>query len=185
MTRYFTRTGDGGSTGLLGSGRVSKNDLRMETLGAVDETSAALGLARSLCQAPGLAEIILQVQRELYRFMSEVAASPENSQRFHVIDAEKVEWLEAQMELLEQKVSPIKEFVVPGDSPASAALDLARAVARRAERRVVELKQRGDIENPDLLRFMNRLSSLCFLMELFEIQHSSKRKPTFAKEQSL
>jgi cob(I)alamin adenosyltransferase len=184
MSQFYTRSGDGGSTGLLGSGRVPKNDLRMEALGAVDETSAALGLARSLCQAPGLSEMILQVQRELYRLMSEVAASEEAVQRFHSIDANKVAWVEEQADWLSQRVNVARDFIVPGDTPAGAAIDLARAVARRAERRLVDLMQRGDISNPELIKFMNRLSSLIFLMELYETQASGKARPTLAKDHS-
>ncbi len=100
--------------------------------------------------------------------MAELAASPENSARFRSIDAQRVTWLEDQLENLNHQVEIPKEFIVPGDRVEGAFLDLARTVVRRAERRVSELLHRGDISNPDLLRYLNRLSSYCFLLELRE-----------------
>jgi cob(I)alamin adenosyltransferase len=181
MSVFYTRAGDDGYTGLLGEGRVPKYDIRPEALGSIDEAMAALGMARAACQTPGMPEIILQVQRDLYSLMAETAATPENAQKFHVIDGSKVAWLEQQTDAMTALVEMPREFIIPGDIVSGAMLDLARTVVRRAERRVAELLLRGDIQNPELMRFLNRLSSLCFVMELREIQFVAGNKPTLAK----
>lgn len=184
MDKFYTRRGDDGTTGILGGGRLPKDHPRPEAVGTIDEANAALGLARSSCKTDQSAEIILAVQRDLYGLMGEVAATPENAERFRVIDAERVEWLEAQIEHLSKSVEPQSEFIVPGDTHAGAALDLARTVVRRAERRLTTLWREDEIENPELLRYLNRLSSLCFVLELFENQAAGQSKPTIAKHNS-
>ena len=168
MSPFYTRTGDAGNTGLLGEGRVPKFDLRIETLGAVDEATAALGLARATSKAVQTAPLLLEAQRDLYKLMAEVGATPENALKFRSIDEKRVAWLEEQTDMLEQQVGVPSEFILPGENPASAALAVARTVVRRAERRVVELHQSGGLENLQLLAYLNRLSSLCFVLELLE-----------------
>jgi cob(I)alamin adenosyltransferase len=113
--------------------------------------------------------------------MAEVAATPENAQTFHFIDAARVTWLEERTDELTKLVEMPKEFILPGDSVAGAALSLARAIIRRAERRVVELFDADEIKNPDLQRYLNRLSSLCFVLELLENQ-AAGHKTTLAKK---
>jgi cob(I)alamin adenosyltransferase len=181
MSSFYTRAGDDGYTGLLGEGRVPKYDIRPEALGSIDEAMAALGMARVACQSPGMAEIILQVQRDLYSLMAETAATPENAEKFHFIDEARVAWLEKHTDALSLLVEMPGEFIIPGDFQSGAMLDLARTIVRRAERRVAELLLRGDIQNPELMRYLNRLSSLCFVMEIREIQFLGRNKPTFAK----
>jgi len=183
MSSFYTRSGDSGTTGLLGEGRVSKSDVRMEALGGLDEATAALGLARATCQSGRIAPVLLETQRDLYKIMAEVAATPENAARFRQIDAARVAWLEAQIDALSQEVTIPQEFILPGDTPGGAALALSRAVVRRAERRVVELRESGLLENVELLRYLNRLSSLCFLLELLE-NHDAGLATTLAKEQA-
>ena len=177
----YTRTGDDGTTGLLGEDRVSKDHPRIEALGALDEASAALGLARASCLATQTAPILREVQRDLYRLMAEVAATPENADKFTGIDAGRVSWLEEQADAIHKLVSLPKEFILPGDTPSGAALSLARAVVRRAERRVTELFTLEELSNPELLRYINRLSSLCFVLELLENQTAGK-STSLAKE---
>lgn len=181
MTLFYTRNGDDGYTGLLGEGRVPKHHPRVEAVGALDEATAALGMARALCQSPRTAAALLTAQRDLYALMAEVAATPERAARFRVIDRSRVSWLEEQSDGSSAQVEMPKEFIVPGDSPAGAALALARAIVRRAERRVAALFHAGEIENADLLGYLNRLSSLCFVLELLENQAVGKRTPTLAK----
>jgi cob(I)alamin adenosyltransferase len=177
----YTGKGDRGTTGLLGEGRVSKSDLRIETLGAIDEANAALGMARALCQSQQAKDNLLQIQRDLYGLMGEVAATHENTARFRIIGQEQVAHLEALLLELDHLVQLPGEFIVPGDNLASAALDLARTITRRAERRLVELSERGDVENPQLQRYLNRLSSYCYALELLENDLSGTGKPTLAK----
>ena len=181
MPSFYSRAGDDGTTGLLGEGRVPKYDLRLEVLGTIDEATAAIGLARVHCQAPESNDLLIKIQRELYLLMGEVAATPKNAEKFHAIDEQNVAWLEECTALLEQQVEMPREFILPGDTLAGAALDLARTIVRRSERRVAELLQRGGISNPELLRYLNRLSSLIFVLELRENQVAGRDKPTLAK----
>jgi len=172
---FYTAKGDDGTTGLLGEGRVPKYHDRIEAVGALDEASAALGLARAQCSAPQTAPILTEVQRDLYKLMAEVAATPENAERFHFIDAARVKWLEQQTDELSEIVEMPKQFILPGDTLGGAALSLARAVVRRAERRVVSLFDGEEVGNADLQRYLNRLSSLCFVLELLENQYAGKK----------
>ena len=177
---FYTSKGDDGTTNLLGEGRVAKYHVRIEAVGTLDEASAALGLARAQCRDPHSNGILLEAQRDLYKLMAEVAATPENAERFRFIDAGRVTWLEEQTDKLSKMVEIPKEFILPGDSVAGAALSLARAIVRRAERRVVELFDAEEVKNPDLQRYLNRLSSLCFVLELLENQ-AAGHKTTLAK----
>jgi cob(I)alamin adenosyltransferase len=172
---FYTAKGDDGTTGLLGEGRVPKYHVRMEAIGALDEASAALGLARAQCIALQTAPILLQAQRDLYKLMAEVAATPENAKQFHFIDQLRVTWLEEQTDALSAVVEMPGEFILPGDTLGGAALSMARAIVRRAERCVVSLFDEDEVANPDLQRYLNRLSSLCFVLELLENQNAGKR----------
>ena len=95
MSPFYTRTGDDGSTGLLGESRPLKYHPRIEALGALDEASAALGLARALCQAPQAKPILMDIQRDLYALMAEIAAAPENTERFQALEPLRIQWLES------------------------------------------------------------------------------------------
>lgn len=178
---FYTRRGDDGTTGLLGQGRVYKHHPRVEALGALDEASAALGLARSSCHAQQTPPILRQAQKDLYRLMAEVAATPENAEKFQSINSARVEWLETQADTISRQVTLPKEFILPGDTPSGAALSLARAIVRRAERRVSELFDLNELSNPELLRYLNRLSSLCFVLEILENQ-AAGQSTSLAKE---
>jgi cob(I)alamin adenosyltransferase len=180
---FYTAKGDDGTTGLIGEGRVPKYHTRMEALGALDEASAALGMARAQTTAAQTAPILLGAQRDLYKLMAEVAATPENAERFRSIDDARVRWLEEQTDALSHIVAMPREFILPGDTSGGAALSLARAIVRRAERRVVALFDEGEVANPDLQRYLNRLSSLCFVLELLENQSAGK-STSLAKENS-
>ena len=170
---FYTRKGDNGTTGLLGKGRIAKHHLRMETIGTLDESSASLGLARAAALDAQCRSLLLETQRDLYRLMSEVAATTENVNQFH-FDPRRVDWLEEQIDALSKTVEMPKEFIVPGASAAGAALSLARTIVRRAERRVVELFDKKEITNPALQQYLNRLSSLLFALELLENQAAGK-----------
>jgi cob(I)alamin adenosyltransferase len=178
---FYTSKGDDGTTNLLGEGRVAKYHARIEAVGTLDESTAALGLARAQCVDPHSGTILLQAQRDLYRLMAEVAATPGNAEQFRFIDSARIAWLEEQTDSLSKLVEMPREFILPGDSLAGAALSLARTIVRRAERRVVELFDSREITNPDLQRYLNRLSSLCFVLELLENQ-TAGRNTTLAKE---
>jgi len=181
MPSIYTKTGDQGNTGLLGEGRVPKFDLRIETLGALDEATAALGLARASANAPEISPMIVEIQRDLYKLMAEVGATPENASKFRFIDESRVKWIETQTDTISAEIEVPREFILPGEVPSSAAMSLARTIIRRAERRVVELYHSGGLENLSLLAYLNRLSSLCFALELLE-NHQAGQKTKMAKE---
>lgn len=172
MSPNYTRDGDDGKTGLLGKGRLPKYHSRIEALGTLDEASAALGLARALSKAPQTGPVLVDVQRDLYNLMAEVAATPENVGHFRTIDLPRLHWLESQTDAIAAVAPQPAEFVLPGDSLAGAALSLSRTIVRRAERRLAELLDKGEVDNPVLLQYLNRLSSLCFAIELLENQQA-------------
>lgn len=182
MKKFYTRTGDDGKTGLLGEGRVEKFDLRMEALGTLDELSATLGLARSFQTDPVIVQRIVDIQRKLYELMAEVAATPENAGKFAKIDSDSLLRLEEEIDRISMLVDIPEGFIVPGESTGSAAMAVARTITRRAERRVAELLRRGDLQNHYLLHYLNRLSSLFFVMELELIKTQTTHQPVMAKE---
>jgi cob(I)alamin adenosyltransferase len=177
MPSFYTRKGDEGQTGLLGKNRVYKDDVIIETLGSIDELTSVLGMARSTSQLSLVQELIIHIQRDLFHLLSEVAAAPEQLERFNYIRAEHVEWFESEITRLEEKVVIPPYFILPGDSKAGAAIDLARTVTRRAERNLVRLVHSGVLTNPNIQKYLNRLSSFLFVLELYEIDQSGL-KPT-------
>lgn len=184
MNKFYTQKGDDGYTGRLGKGRIPKNHQVIEAIGTIDEASAVLGLARAQTQDQDTNELLLDVQRDLYHLMAELSATEENVQKFQVIDDERVAWLESKVDSISDMIESPNEFIIPGDSISGAALALARNVARRAERRVVELHLEGEIENQNVMRYLNRLSSLCFVLELQEYQRDSTSRISLAKNVS-
>ncbi len=182
IMKFYTSSGDDGFTSLLGEGRVPKYHPRPDAVGTIDEATAALGAARAFCRSEQSISLLLQVQRDLYQMMAEAAATPANALRFRKIDPQRVGWLEEQTDAISATVAIPNEFILPGDTPASGLLSLARAIIRRAERKIAELVHSGEIENIDILRYLNRLSSLCFALELLEIQAAGGSSPTLAKE---
>ncbi len=182
MPPFYTRSGDDGYTGLLGDERVPKYHPRPEAVGDLDEASAALGMARAACRTSQTAEMTQQAQRDLYQLMAEISALPANAALFRRIDADRVDWLEKQIDAILGQITLPDEFILPGDSTAGACLALARTVVRRAERRVVRLYHEHELENPYLLSYLNRLSSLCFVLEILEDQASGVAAPTLAKQ---
>jgi len=183
MPPFYTRNGDDGKTGLLGEGRISKAHPRVETLGTLDEASAALGFARAISQDHHIRDLIQEIQRDLYNMMAEIAATPENTHHFQVLNEDRILWLESQVDTLASITKIPKDFILPGDTPSEAAFSMARTIVRRAERRLAELQELGSINNPILLKYINRLSTLCFIIELFETQ-SNGNSSTIAKGKS-
>lgn len=163
-----TRGGDGGETSLLYGGRVPKDDLHTEAYGALDEAISAMGLGRSLCQNRDVARALLELERECFTVGAELATDPGHRTRlekhFQVLGAEAVDRLEAEVHRLEAEIGLPSGFVLPGVTPASAAIDLARSLTRRAERRAVSLRRAGELGNPEVTRYLNRLSDLLFML---------------------
>ncbi len=160
--RLYTRRGDDGSTDLLGA-RVNKDDPRVEALGALDEATSAIGLSRSLAANDRVSADLIDVQRDLYRIMAELAFSPELRPASYDFAEDRIAWLEAETDSLAESVDLPREFILPGESAPGAAMDVARTVVRRAERQAVSLARTGYALNPHILGYLNRLSSLLFI----------------------
>ena len=170
--KIYTKTGDSGDTGLFGGVRVSKTHVRVAAYGDVDETNAALGLARaSLQPSPGCADLIgmlERIQRDLFALGARLA-DPQHKIADRVakavIAADDIARLEGWIDGLEEALPPLRRFVLAGGAPGGAALHLARTVCRRAERGMVALRDaETDAFEPELLVYVNRLSDLLFVM---------------------
>ena len=172
-SRWYSGTGDDGYTGLLGPERVPKYDPRPEAYGTVDEAQAAIGLARAAGCSPEAGSVLAEVQRTLVSLMAELAAAgtaagAAESPFAGQITAAHVAQLEAWLAAAEGAVQPLRGFVVPGDSLPGAALHLARTVVRRAERHAARLLHGGLLGNEQVLHYLNRLSSLLFVLAVAE-----------------
>ncbi len=181
MPDYYSGEGDDGSTGLLGSERVPKYHLRPTAFGTVDEASAALGLSRATALSEETISVIHEVQKDLYTIMVELAAVPGEEEQFQRLEAARLSWIEEQVQSFGDRVNMPIDFILPGDSLPAATLDLARTVVRRAERQVVRLDHESTLSNPTILPYLNRLSSLCFVLSLWENEAAGVEKPTTAK----
>jgi cob(I)alamin adenosyltransferase len=168
--KIYTRTGDGGETGLFGGGRVPKDHRRVEAYGVVDELNAALGLALALEPRTFCHELLEQVQRDLFTIGAELATpNPETLEKAlrgrPPLGPEQVVTLERAIDRYEAEVPPLKQFVLPGGVPKAAALHVARTVCRRAERAVVRLHREhkaGGLSS--VVPYLNRLSDLLFVL---------------------
>jgi cob(I)alamin adenosyltransferase len=173
-----TKTGDKGETALMYGRRVSKSNPRVDAYGCVDELNAALGLARALSENQFISEQILSVQKDLIVVMGELATVREDIDRyvkdeFKLTDAEMIDRIGGVIVDLEkdQSLYP-KDWVIPGGTVVSAALDLARTTCRRAERRVAVFIANEKDFNPEILRYLNRLSDLCWVLARY-VERSS------------
>lgn len=168
MPKIYTKTGDDGTTGLLYGGRVAKDDLATDAYGTSDEAVAALGVARAQVEDRGLAELILRLQRELFVVGAELATAPDKRGKLKPgetkVSAEMVEALEQLIDEYTARIDMPAEFVIPGETATSAAVDLARSVVRRCERLVVRMQRERALDNPEVVRYLNRLSDLLFVI---------------------
>src|SRR5262249_37519483 len=162
--KLYTRTGDSGETALFDGTRVKKSDPRVDAYGEVDELNAWLGLVRTAGVDPDLDADIVQLQRDLFALAAQLADPADkiaNRVTKAALDAEDVVRLEHLIDRLETEVPPLRRFILPGGMTAGAVLHIARTVCRRAERRIVSLTPPID---PVLLRYVNRLSDLLFVL---------------------
>jgi cob(I)alamin adenosyltransferase len=166
--RIYTKTGDDGSTGLLYGGRVSKSDLLTEAYGTTDEAVAVLGLARAFEGGGEVADEVLRLQRELFVVGADLATNPDERHKLKpgvsLVTEEMTSRLESLIDAMVAERPLPQAFIVPGANPVSASLDLARSTVRRAERRVVELDAVDRLPNPEIRRYLNRLSDLLFVL---------------------
>jgi cob(I)alamin adenosyltransferase len=167
LNRIYTRTGDEGTTALAAGGRRPKHDLRIEAYGTVDETNACIGLARLHTAGHDVDLMLGRIQNDLFDLGADLATvetdKPLPYEPLRVTQAQ-VDRLEQEIDRLNGPMSPLRSFVLPGGTPAAAALHLARTVCRRAERHVVELMHRPDEKvSPEAVRYLNRLSDFLFV----------------------
>jgi cob(I)alamin adenosyltransferase len=161
LNKIYTRTGDGGSAGLVDGSRVSKSSLRMTAIGEVDEANAAIGVAMAAVGEGEVADRLLRIQNELFDLGADVATPGEVDGALRIV-ASQVERLEREIDAMNAHLAPLTSFILPSGPPGVAALHLARAVVRRAERAAVALNEAEPL-NPQLLAYLNRLSDHLFV----------------------
>lgn len=165
LNKIYTRTGDGGSAGLVDGSRVSKSSLRMSAIGEVDEANAAIGVAIAALDGGEVARRLLTIQNDLFDLGADVATPGEVDGALRIV-ASQVERLEREIDAMNASLEPLTSFILPSGSPGVSALHLARAVTRRAERAAVALNESEPL-NPQLLAYLNRLSDHLFVAARF------------------
>lgn len=161
LNKIYTRTGDDGSSGLVDGSRVSKSSLRMAAIGDIDEANAAIGVALAAMAGDPLASDLLRIQNDLFDLGADVATPGEVEGALRIV-ASQVERLEREIDAMNASLEPLTSFILPGGTPAVAALHLARTVVRRAERSAVALHECEPL-NPDAVAYLNRLSDHLFV----------------------
>ena len=163
LNRIYTRTGDDGTTALGTGARRKKYDLRVEAYGTIDEVNATLGLVRLHTQGDALDASLARIQNDLFDVSADLCLAEKGpgGARLTVTDTQVV-WLEGEIDRLNAELEPLRSFIMPGGSPASAYLHLARTVCRRAERTMVELMDKEGVSEPSL-KYVNRLSDYLFV----------------------
>ena len=178
MPRIYTKKGDDGTTGLLYGGRVPKDDLLTAVYGTLDETVSALGVARAGGLVPEVEAIVIRLQREMFVVGAQLATAAENQAKLEEgvskISSSMTETAEADIDRLLEKHPLRPEFILPGETLGSAGLDLARSTIRRAEREAVAMDREGLVPDPEILRYLNRVSDLLFAMARFHETESGK-----------
>ena len=172
-----TKNGDDGTTGMFLGGRVHKNDERVEAFGAIDEAVSSLGFARSLISDLKIKTIVENLQRDLFIVGAELATLKTNwsqlAETGQIVSESMVLEIEELQESLYACIELPKSFIVPGDSQESAVIDISRTLIRKAERKVIVLYKNNEVENPNLLRYLNRASDLAFVLA----RYLDKNKP--------
>ncbi|NDJ86504.1 MAG: cob(I)yrinic acid a,c-diamide adenosyltransferase [Chloroflexi bacterium] len=162
--KIYTRTGDQGETSLFAGGRVHKDDVRLHAYGTIDELNSILGMVRAGAIDPGLDHLLSRVQMELFHVGADLATPLEADAKWVArVDQAMIDQLETDINTLDEELSPLKNFIVPGGTPAAATLHFARTVARRAERWLVALSQQAEI-NAFLGPYVNRLTDWLFVL---------------------
>jgi cob(I)alamin adenosyltransferase len=185
VVRIYTRTGDDGTTGLIGGDRVYKDSLRIDTYGTVDELNSVLGVVLSIGVPKPVQQILSRIQNDLFTIGAALATPGREAQgKYDIpeIQDSDIRVLEAEIDRCEEELPPLSQFILPGGTEAAALLHLARTVARRAERGCVSLA-RSDWVNPQILRYLNRLSDLCFVLARY-VNHAigaTESHPTFGR----
>ncbi|VAX29046.1 ATP:Cob(I)alamin adenosyltransferase [hydrothermal vent metagenome] len=164
--KIYTKTGDKGKTSLFGGERVDKDDLRVECYGTVDELNSTLGLTITEITNTEVKDTLKQIQNDLFNLAGELA-TPSKKEFVSPINQKQIEFLENQIDNFEEKIPPLKQFILPGGSKGAALLHVARSVCRRSERIVVKLSK-NDVISDNIIIYLNRLSDLLFVLARFE-----------------
>jgi cob(I)alamin adenosyltransferase len=177
--KIYTKKGDDGSTGLLYGGRVSKDDIRTDVYGTIDETVSALGVARAGGLVKRVEDIVIRLQREMFVAGAHLATAESNQSKLQAgvsrVTPAMTEQAERDVDQLTAEHPLPQEFILPGETPGSAGLDLARSTVRRAERRAVTMDREGIMPDPEILRWLNRVSDLLFVLARYQEAASGVR----------
>lgn len=177
--KIYTKRGDDGTTGLLYGGRVPKDDVRTDVYGTIDETVAALGISRAGGLSKKVEEIVIRLQREMFVVGAHLATAPENQAKLKPgvskLTTEMTERLEREIDELTGEHPLPQEFILPGELQGSAGLDLARSTVRRAERKAVTMQREGLLPDQEILRYLNRVSDLLFVLARYEEAEAGRR----------
>lgn len=161
--KIYTKTGDDGTTGLFGGARLSKDHMRIEAYGTVDELNAVIGWVGAACSQPDVAEALQGIQSRLFTAGAVLATDPDKALQTPDLLEEDINWLENEIDRMDEVLPQLRHFILPGGSPAVAAAHMARTVCRRAERRCVALSRHAAV--PEILiRYLNRLSDYFFVL---------------------
>ena len=169
--KVYTKTGDSGETGLCGGKRVSKDAVRIDAYGTVDELNSSLGVVRSQEVAPECDEMLESIQNELFALGAELATPDSQMIESMLLELGHIERLEREIDRLEEGLEPLREFILPAGHPAAATLHVARGICRRAERRVVTLAAAESLRT-EVVQYLNRLGDLLFVMARAANQHA-------------
>ena len=176
LSKIYTRTGDDGTTGLGDGNRVNKDSLRVEAYGTVDELNSAIGMVLAMEVPDPIADCLLGVQHQLFDLGGELCIPGES-----MIDEDDVTRLEQQLDSFNEDLPMLKEFILPGGSPAAAHCHLARTICRRAERRVISLAREEQV-NEEPIHFLNRLSDLLFVVARVLARHEGGQEVLWEHE---
>jgi cob(I)alamin adenosyltransferase len=180
--KYFTGKGDNGSTGLIGKDRVAKSDIRLEAIGSLDELSEFIGQAKAAEKDKEFVQHLESIQRDLYSIMAELADLNHELKNNLQVDSSKVASLEEKIESIGESIKMPSGFILPGATTNAALYGICRVVTRRAERRVVELDLGGPLDNRFIMPYLNRLSSLFYILEIRGSIKNDLHQITYAKE---
>jgi cob(I)alamin adenosyltransferase len=175
LARIYTRTGDKGETGLLGNVRISKDSLRVSAYGEVDELNSVLGLVRSSSQNTEINTLLEGLQRDLFTMGADLASPTKEGRNVQRVTKDMIMELEKTIDILQGKLPPLSAFILPGGGETGALLHLSRCVARRAERSLVTLSRKENV-NDNMIPYINRLSDLLFVMARFANHQDGKRE---------
>lgn len=183
--KIYTKTGDAGETGLFGGPRVTKDDERIEAYGTVDELNAVIGMVRAATPPAMIDEVLRRLQHELFVVGAQLATPKPEEKGVPMISEAYIAAAERDIDHFEERLPPLKEFILPGGTAVAAQIHLARAVCRRAERRVVTFAASApESVTPTLLAYLNRLGDLLFVLARATNQHAGRAETAWKKEEA-